>query len=168
MIELLIGPIASGKSTYSLKRAREGALIINDDAIVQAVHGGDYRLYDKNLKPLYKHIELSIMSLAESFDRDVVIDRPNLKADTRRRYIQIAKSLDIKDIRGIIFKNCGPEEHARRRFFSNNRGNTFDQWLVIAKHHDTIFERPDISEGFSSIIEMKDTLNVKEFEYISS
>ena len=53
MLELLVGPIASGKSTYSNKAAKEGAIIVNDDAIVTALHGGDHTLYDKALKPRF-------------------------------------------------------------------------------------------------------------------
>ena len=31
MIDLLTGPIASGKSTYCIEKAKEGCVIINDD-----------------------------------------------------------------------------------------------------------------------------------------
>ena len=57
MIKVLVGHISSGKTTYSSQCAREGWVIINDDAIVNAVHGGDYTLYDKQWKPLYKGCE---------------------------------------------------------------------------------------------------------------
>ena len=37
-VEILVGPIASGKSTYLKHRVSQGAITINDDAIVNAVH----------------------------------------------------------------------------------------------------------------------------------
>jgi len=41
-IVVLIGCIASGKSTYARKLARKGWVVINDDDIVKLVHGRDY------------------------------------------------------------------------------------------------------------------------------
>ncbi len=38
-VELLVGMIASGKSTYARRRAAEGAIIICDDAVKAALHG---------------------------------------------------------------------------------------------------------------------------------
>ena len=76
-VEILVGFIASGKSTYSKHRASQGAIVINDDAIVNAVHSNIYELYDKNLKPLYKAVENTILEMALALNRDVVIDRPN-------------------------------------------------------------------------------------------
>jgi len=52
-IQILVGMIASGKSTYSKHAARLGFIVVNDDAIVNAVHGEDYTLYDKKLKLLW-------------------------------------------------------------------------------------------------------------------
>jgi hypothetical protein len=40
-MQILVGPIASGKSTFARKRATEGALIINDDALAAILHAGD-------------------------------------------------------------------------------------------------------------------------------
>ena len=50
MIKLLVGCIASGKSTYCRNAAKAGTIIINDDDIVNMLHGGQYGLYDKKLK----------------------------------------------------------------------------------------------------------------------
>ena len=48
MIYVLVGPIASGKSTYAQKMAVErGALIVNDDSIVTAIQG-ENTLYNKS------------------------------------------------------------------------------------------------------------------------
>jgi hypothetical protein len=57
MMEILVGPIASGKSTYARKRAAEGALIINDDALVAMLHAGDDTRYNTHNKNTYNAIE---------------------------------------------------------------------------------------------------------------
>lgn len=73
MIEVLCGMIASGKSTYCVKKAKEGYVIVNDDSIVNAVHGGVYALYDKSFKPLYKSIEDHILHTAVAMGKHVII-----------------------------------------------------------------------------------------------
>src|SRR5690554_6035008 len=88
-IEVLVGMIASGKSTYALQRAREGAIIYNNDAVVEAVHGGDYKLYDERLKGLYDAVQMSIMYSAIKYGRDLVIDKTNLNRIKRQRYVHL-------------------------------------------------------------------------------
>lgn len=150
MIYVLVGPIASGKSTYCKRKAQEGALIVNDDSIVNALHADQYGAYDKDLKPLYKSLEMSIIAYAVAVNRDVVVDRPSYKRTTRRRYIEMAHSIDA-EVTAIIFENFGPEVHAKRRFESDSRGYTYEGWLRVAKEHESLREPVDVHEGFDHI-----------------
>jgi len=152
VVEILIGSIASGKSTYSRKRAKEGFIIINDDAIVNALHFNYYELYNEELKPLYKIVENTAMHTALSLGKSVVIDRPNYSIGMRRRYIAIASSLDIPVI-GVKFKDEGELEHATRRMKSDGRGGTLESWMYVYNKHKELYEEPSLSEGFSDIIE---------------
>lgn len=151
MLEILVGPIASGKTTYALQRARMGGIIVNDDAIVTALHGGEYTLYRRGLKPLYKHLENQIVHVGLSFGSDVLIDRPCMKKATRARYIALARSLD-EPVRCVLFPMQTPEVHANRRFNSNNRGYSLDYWERVASAHYRDFETPTIDEGFQDIV----------------
>lgn len=152
-MELLVGPIASGKSTYCRKAANEGAIILNDDSIVTAVHGGDYKLYNESLKPLYKSIENSIISTTLAMGLRIVIDRPNHSAKMRRRYIAIAKSFDVP-VQVVTFKRETPEIHGERRFKSDNRGHTLEYWVNVARVHENIYEPPDqVTEYFDELVE---------------
>ena len=151
MIELLVGNIASGKSTWSKKRAKDGAIILNDDAIVMAVHGGNYRLYDRNLKDLYKGLEDVAIHLALAKGRDVVIDRPCMSRMTRLHYVSIAKRLDVPIV-AVTFDRATPAEHARRRFESDSRGTDYEKWLEVATHMDKIYQEPGYAEGFDNIV----------------
>jgi predicted kinase len=150
-LEILIGPIASGKSTYCRRRVREGAVVVNDDSVVTAVHGGEYTLYDKKLKILYKAVEMSIISHALALGRDVIIDRPCMKESTRRRYIEIGRGFEAEVV-GVKFTRHAPEVHAERRFKSDGRGHPLEYWLEVAKFHDSVWEEPTEAEGFSKLI----------------
>ena len=55
--------------------AKQGFIIINDDAIVNMLHADNYILYDKKLKLLYKTIENQIISVALAMGHSVLIDR---------------------------------------------------------------------------------------------
>ncbi len=150
-IHVLVGMIASGKSTYTRNAARQGAIIVNDDAIVNAVHGDEYALYDKELKFLYKSTENHIISVALAMHRTVIIDRGlNLSVQGRRRWIALAKSFDV-DVEAIQFKIETPEIHAQRRMQSDSRGHTYDYWLGAARHHLSGYVTPTYDEGFDAI-----------------
>jgi predicted kinase len=150
-IEILVGPIASGKSTYSKHRASQGAIIINDDAIVNAVHSNLYKLYHVSLKPLYKAVENTILQTALTLNRDVIIDRPNYSRAMRRRYIGIAKSLDA-EIKIIVFPRSSLEVHVNRRMQSNSRGFSYEEWLEAARAHDAQYEEPSKLDEVDEIV----------------
>lgn len=147
MIEILVGMIASGKSTYARKRAQEDAIIANGDSLVTSLHAGDYTLYDKELKILYKSLEHQIITVACSLGRDVIIDRTNLKRSSRERYYSIAKSLEIP-CKVVIFPVESPKEHARRRSESDSRGYDYEHWLKVAQTHFSQWEDVSIEEPY--------------------
>ena len=153
-VQILVGPIASGKSTYAKNCAKAGFVIVNDDAIVNAVHGGDYTLYDKSLKPLYKTVENTIVTTAIGLGKSVVVDRgTNNRSSSRRRWVGLAHSLDVS-AQCILFDDDGPEVHARRRSESDGRGHGYDYWLKVAQHHRKHFEQPSFAEGFDGLVLM--------------
>lgn len=150
-IQILCGMIGSGKSSYAKNAAATGALIYNDDELVNMFHGGDYTLYDKELKVLYKSVEHNILGVALALQKTIIIDRGlNVSAKGRRRWISIAKSLDYP-CEAIVFKNEGPEVHAHRRTHHNDRGHSYEYWLEVAQHHNDICCEPTLEEGFDKV-----------------
>lgn len=141
MLYLLCGPIASGKSTHCRKAAQDGAIIVNDDAIVTLCHGGNYGLYSKKLKRLYKSIETHIITSALLMGRDVIVDRPCHRRATRQRYIELARSMDV-DAVVLTTKREKPEVHAKRRVESDSRGHDYGYWLGVAQAHDALWQEP--------------------------
>jgi len=153
MIEVLVGTVASGKSTWAKKRANEGWVILNDDAVVSAVHGGDYTLYDKSWKPLYKGVEDQILHLAVAMQKPVLVDRGvDISASSRARWIALGRSLDIP-VTAVVFEVFQPEVHARRRFESDSRGLSYEYWIGVALSHLGRYDPVMLAEGFTSIIE---------------
>lgn len=153
-IEVLIGMIASGKSTYALKRAKEGAIVINDDSIVLAVHSNNYTLYNETLKPIYKAIANNIIHMGISMGYDIIIDNTNLKSDTRKRWVSIAKSLDVP-IYAVFFPRYLVDTHAKRRYKADSRGLSYNTWKKVAEQHAKNY--PDhvlCGEGFTGKIEI--------------
>jgi hypothetical protein len=143
MIKILFGPIASGKSTYARRSAEGGAFVVNDDAIVMACHGGVYAAYEELHKPLYKLLELQIIHYAVHDGADVIIDRPNLKRNTRERYIQIANALDVTcgivTFRGGAFSGVSD---GYRRWASDDRGHDLEYWHEVGCQHARQVEEP--------------------------
>lgn len=150
-IQVLVGMIASGKSTYCNSAAKYGVLCVTDDSIVNMLHANNYDQYNKDLKILYKSIENHIISHAILLNKIVIIDRGlNVGLRGRQRYLSLAKSFDC-EIEAIVFPNEGPEVHAKRRFESDNRGLSYDRWLYCAKCHNGMWKEPTIKDGFSKI-----------------
>lgn len=136
MIEILFGPIASGKSTYARKRAEEGAIIVNDDAIVTALHGGNYSLYRETLKPVYKAAQSAMISHALIDRQDVVVDTTARHRPTRDRLRLTALAFDTSS-RLVIFRRgyFSGVEDGERRYEADPRGLTLEQWRDIGRRH---------------------------------
>lgn len=148
MIELLIGMIASGKSTYSLARAKEGALVISHDSMIDSLHC--QYTYDKALHDTYHAIEeATLEAIIKHSDRDIIIDRTHLTRRSRMRWTAIAKKHNVPII-AVKFKIWNPEVHAGRRHFYNSRGLSYDKWREIATAHINEADPLDLAlEGFT-------------------
>jgi len=159
-LNILVGIIGSGKSTLCKQEAEKGSIIINDDAIVNMLHGGLYKLYDEKLKCLYKSIETSIFLLAAQSDREIVIDKAlNLTKMSRMRWISLAKSLEIP-VRIIQFPILLAETHAKRRYNSDSRGYSLEYWTKVANHQMNSFQSISAEEiMYCEYIKSQDYLN---------
>lgn len=139
-IELLIGMIASGKSTYARRRAREGALVVSHDDLTAMLHA-EYR-YEQELRSCYRKMEEALAVEAIVAGRDLVIDRTHLTRESRARWVAFKHNAMLpldswKTLRivAVTFPNFGPSAHARRRFESDPRGRSHEEWYAVAQHH---------------------------------
>jgi predicted kinase len=150
-VQILVGMIASGKSTYCRWAAKQGAIIVNDDAVVNAVHANHYELYDKSLKVLYKSTENHLVTMGLALGKTVVVDcARNLNPKTRKRWIALAQIFDTPCI-AIVFPSEIPSIHASRRMQSDSRGYSFEYWRQVAEKHWESYQYPAMTEGFDTI-----------------
>ena len=150
-LQVLVGMIASGKSTYARNAARQGAICVNDDAIVNMLHADDYTLYKKELKVLYKSVENHVIGTGLAIGRLVLVDRGlNVSVNGRQRWIALARSFDVP-CEAIVFKHDGCDVHARRRTDSDSRGHPYEYWLRVANVHNSEYSIPKIDEGFAAV-----------------
>jgi hypothetical protein len=126
-------------------------VIVNDDAIVSLIHGGNPALYHHGLKPLYKSLETHILNTAVAMGRDVVVDKGvNISPNARRRWLGLASSLDVP-ITAIEFPREAAGVHAQRRFDSDNRGHSLPFWQRVAEAHERQYVGPELDEGFTQV-----------------
>jgi hypothetical protein len=165
-LEVLVGMIASSKSEYARKRAKQGALCCSHDDLTAMLHC-EYR-YEQGLRECYRRMEESIAWAALNAGRDVIIDRCHLTAESRRRWLRWARevydSLNTFDGKGprtavvaVAFPVESPEVHARRRFEADPRGRSYEEWYMVAQHHHEQWQANPLSEGegFAEIIRME-------------
>lgn len=159
-IEVLVGMIASGKTTYARRRADEGALIISHDDLTRMLHGR-YR-YEAVLRDCYRRMEQSLAWAGLNAGRDVIIDRTHLTRESRKRWIDWARGyVELNTFEGksptvlvvaVAFPIEAPCFHANRRM-SDPRGRSYEDWLKVACHHHDQAEAEPLSgdEGFAEI-----------------
>lgn len=150
IIEVLVGMIASGKSTYARKRADEGALVISHDDLTTMLHGC-YR-YEPELKDCYRAIMVDMACQSIIAKRDVIVDRTHLTRESRKIWIDVANGAKVPVI-AVMFPQLHAEAHARRRFEADPRGRSYEEWLKVAKHHEqqALAEPLIFSQEFAAI-----------------
>jgi predicted kinase len=157
-LEILVGMIASGKSTYARQRADDGAIVICHDDLTAMVHAS-YR-YEQEKRDLYREMEEAIVRVALEAELDVVIDRTHLTRESRWRWISFAREEQVR-IEAVVFAVESAAVHARRRCYSDPRGRAFEEWLRVAEHHASqAAEEPFYDhEGFDEIVHKIPALN---------
>jgi predicted kinase len=150
-LEILVGMIASGKSTYARKRADEGALVISHDDLTEMLHAR-YR-YEPGLRDCYVEMLKALARVALGHGRDLVVDRTHLTREARRVWIEFAGAFGVPIV-AVVFPIESPVVHARRRFSADPRGRPCEEWLEVAiYHHGQATADPiDESEGFDEIV----------------
>lgn len=167
-IEVLVGPVASGKSTYARKRAAEGALVVCHDDLCRQVHAGNpvgpnACGYEPALRDCYRGIEEALAWRILNAGRDCIVDRTHLTRESRKRWLDWVRgyiSLSTYEGRGpevrvvaVTFPIERAEVHAHRRFESDPRGRSLSEWIGVAVHHAGQAEAEPLAaaEGFAEI-----------------
>lgn len=162
--ELIIftGNIGCGKSLIASKLGKRGYVIVNNDTITSMIQGGEYGLYDKLKKPIYKVIETSLIVGSLKLGFSVVIDRTNMSVANRERYIRIGQ------LHGVCIKSfCwgrGTSEDLIRRL-NNSRGVPVETWVKVYGTMERNYSKPQLQEGFNAIITMSQKFKFYAFDF---
>lgn len=144
VLEILIGNIASGKSSWTKPRASQGWITVNHDSLVRSMHGGNYD-WERQIPGLKTSLGVLIVETAGAQGRSVVIDNTNRTSSGRLPFVAAAKRAGMK-VRAILFPRSSPETHARRRFEADARGMSYDYWLEVARLVDQEWAPPGDDE----------------------
>lgn len=145
---VLVGMIASGKSTYARAQAKQGAVIVSDDALASGLFGS----YAPNRElALQRRIQESIAATALRLGKCVVVDSArSLSRRERKRWLLLAERTGA-ECAAAVFPLADPQEHAARRAAHDSRGVTLRQWQRIAKYHAMIYDPVEMAEGFARV-----------------
>jgi len=157
-ITVLVGNIASGKSSYLVKYPL--GVVISKDNLRKKFSGsiGKSYIYDP-------FVEASIADLcASQLDiyiylgvEHIIIDETHMSLDSRK---WIFNTLGIGDyeVEAIVFPDDGEDIHVQRRMKDNHGtkedGCTEEIWREVYRRKEDKFQYPTIDEGFDEIIEL--------------
>ena len=149
----MVGNIGTGKTTTTtvLMQDTRNVLTVSDDAIALALNGGYYGhdIWTDKHWPLYSRIKGEIARATLETDFDVVIDGTHMSIKSRKRFIDIAKELDVPVI-AYVHRNSA-EGLARR--LADPRGSNLDVWREVHARFEKSFEDPTTDEGIKTIID---------------
>jgi len=152
---ILVGVPASGKSTWHRNRYGEHPMpVASTDKIIEEVASSYGMTYDEGFKGLIQFAEIIMWRQITSClmgGRNFIIDRTNLTAKSRAKFIQKLK-LHRYEIEAVVFPEVGsealPKEEWKRRL-SSRPGKTIPQ-EALDRMIDS-YEIPLMSEGFDKI-----------------
>ena len=144
-LELLVGSIASGKCTWTRKRANQGWLTVNNDSLVCSMHGGEYA-WNLQIPGLVELLAKQIVTAAAAASRSMVVDSTNRTKARGAAIDRIGNALAMRG-RNVAFPQEPAEVHAERRFKSAPRGREHDYWLGVARMMEAEGQKPTQDEA---------------------
>lgn len=147
-IQMLIGNIASGKSTYCKGHINQ-FVVLSCDALRYMIGAGQY-IYNINLEYVLRSTILQMYVDLQPYKCNIMIDETNVSVSNRKLFID-KKSLDYT-ITAIIFPKLSMEESIRRRLGDNHGQTNYDVWKRVWTSFNQRFEVPTFKEGFDKII----------------
>ena len=147
---LLVGNVGCGKSFLAKRLTKRGAIAINNDALLQTFHGGEYT-YDSNLKEFYHECEREIFSNALMTGRSIVVDRTNMDKKSRQRFIE--PSQKYPDLEVVVFDFGPGTDISLQRRLNSPKEQTAKTWTSVHKMLKSKYEKPSFDEDIHRIYE---------------
>lgn len=161
-LEILVGNIGSGKSLIAKKLANKGSFVVSMDAIQQMASGGEYGSYDYKRKDIYQRIEEEGIEQSLRHGISVCVDRTNMDAKRRKRFIDIGK----KHTDNIVCYDFGKgNQGGLERRYRDNRIVPYDTWHDVYCFMEKSYEKPSLSEGFNEILYLPEKYEFHAFDF---
>lgn len=154
-ITILVGNIASGKSTYIRDNWEEGTFLISKDdhrKAISSYKNKDY-IWDETLEEFIHDIILDCFEAALYLNiENIILDETNMAIETRAPYVMLAMKYGY-ELEAIVFPDYGEGVHVERRM-SDNHGKecSEEMWREVYNRKKDRYEEPSIEEGFNNII----------------
>lgn len=151
-IYILVGPPASGKSTWIQKEFRGECHVVSTDNIIQAVADDEGKTYNEVFSSFIKEAEEMMWS---DFDiyvtggyTPIIVDRTNMNRKARARFINRLRTHrnDYK-IHAVVFPKPEDEEYEYR--LHNRPGKTIPEAVINGML--AAFQMPTADEGFDTV-----------------
>jgi predicted kinase len=153
---ILVGVPASGKSTWHrIKFGDYSTNVASTDKIIETVASSYGMTYDEGFKELIQFAEKIMWRQITAYlmrGSDFIIDRTNLSAKSRAKFIQKLK-LHRYEIEAVVFPEVGSEALSKeewKRRLNSRAGKTIPQEALDRMINS--YEIPLKSEGFDNII----------------
>lgn len=150
---ILIGNIGNGKSTLAREYVKKGYVIISRDSFRYMIGGGNYR-FDLKLEKFIKKSAVATLKCFLKSGYNIVYDEVNLSKILRQPTIQLAKEFNYKVV-GVQLKRLSQKESVDRRMKNPHGQYDRNLWNEVWERFDSIYEEPNLKEGFDKIVRIK-------------
>lgn len=151
---ILVGVPASGKSTWLKEQDRlDNTWVLSTDDVIEEVANQFGFTYNEVFKELINFADKVMWQDAHYAAQDsctVYVDRTNLSAKARKRFIDFFKQYDYT-FKAIVFPQ--PDETEWHRRLNSREGKTIPAHVL--QNMQNSYEIPLLSEGFDEITYME-------------
>lgn len=148
-IEILIGNIGAGKSTYCRQKVKEGYIVLSKDSVRYMFGAGSY-VWNEKLELAIHRGMMCMLAWLMSTNADVIIDETNMDKKSREEQLHCAVIYKYKAT-AVIFPKFSKEVSVGRRLSSNHGDASKEVWEEVWERKNSVYEKPTYEEGFYTV-----------------
>jgi len=149
---LLIGNIASGKSTLSKEYVEKGYSVISRDAIRYMLGAGEY-IFNPDLEPTVKAGTCALLTEFLKKGVNIVYDEVNVNIALRFPTIQKAREYGYK-VTAVVLPRISKRKSVTRRVKDPHGTSDRSVWNTVWTNFDLMYQLPTTVEGIDEVIEL--------------
>jgi len=149
---IVIGNIASGKTTATLEFLEYDFKVVSADSIRQALNGGKHK-FDKKLESIVWSCEFHLFKLLLHYGLNVIVDATNLTKSYRKRYLNHLKNEYPEYQRMVIvMPRISLRETLKRKKALGATKEELNAWRDVYLRYDKLMEPPTDEEDFHEVV----------------